>query len=80
MVNTISGTVSRILTGSGRQAEPLNVGIYSYPLVMSLTERGALGVVVDTYGGELTLVNTRTGQVYKRVGVGAFPLAVTFAR
>jgi hypothetical protein len=80
VVNTVSGTVSRIATVTGRHGKPPNVGLYSYPLVMSLTEGGALGVVVNTYAGQVSLVETGTGRVYRPITVGAFPVAVVFAR
>jgi hypothetical protein len=34
---------------------------------------GALAVVIDTYGDQVTLVNTRTDRSIRRVAVGSYP-------
>jgi YVTN family beta-propeller protein len=40
---------------------------------------GALAVVIDTYGDQVTLVNTRTDRSVRRVAVGSYPVAVAIA-
>jgi YVTN family beta-propeller protein len=80
VVNTISGTVSRISAVTGRRARPLSVGLYSYPLVMSVAPDGVTAAVIDTYGWQVSLVNLRSGRVYKPVNVGEFPVAVAFTQ
>jgi len=36
--------------------------------------------VVDTYGGQLSLINLKTGHMIAPITVGAYPVAVAFAR
>jgi YVTN family beta-propeller protein len=79
VVNTISGTLTPIAMGSGRTRRPISVGAYTYPLGMAFVPGRAEGVVLDTYSGQVTLVNTRAGRAVKRVKVGSFPVAVAIA-
>jgi YVTN family beta-propeller protein len=73
VVSSIAGTVTP-LAASGRAGGPVSVGLYSYPTGMTLT--GSTAVVLDTYAGQITLINTRTGQVFAPVTAGTYPAAV----
>jgi DNA-binding beta-propeller fold protein YncE len=73
VVNTIDSTVTPVNTSTGRAARPLSVGVYSYPT--SITLAGQTAVVLDCYGGQVSLFSTSTGHVYPAVNVGDFPVA-----
>ena len=79
MVNTISGTLTPIATASGRRGRPVSVGLYSYPTTIGLAPGGKTAVVLDTYGGQVSLVNTRTHRARPPVTVGGYPVAVAIA-
>jgi YVTN family beta-propeller protein len=79
VVNTISGTLTPIAVASGRTSRPIPVGTYTYPLGMAFVPGRAEGVVLDTYSGQVTLVNTQARRAVKRVKVGNFPVAVAIA-
>jgi hypothetical protein len=68
------GTVTPIATSSGRRARAVSVGAFSYPTGIVIT--GSTGVVLDTYGGQVSLFSTRTGHAAAPITVGNFPVAV----
>jgi hypothetical protein len=74
VVNSISGTVTPIATSSGRRAPAVSVGAFSYPTGMAIT--GSTAIVVDSYGGQLSLFSTRTRHAYAPITVGDFPVAL----
>ena len=55
------------------------MGVYSYPTVIDLAPAGSIGVVLDTYGDQVTLLNTSTRKVIARINVGSYPDAVAIA-
>ena len=64
-------------TASGHAGSPISVGLYSYPTVLAVT--GSTAVVLDTYGGLVSLINTQTRQVFAALTVGNFPVAVAIS-
>jgi YVTN family beta-propeller protein len=76
VVSSIADTVMP-LAASGPAGAPISVGLYSYPTGMSVT--GATAVVLDTYAGQITLINTRTRHVFAPVTVGNYPVAVAIS-
>jgi hypothetical protein len=74
VVNNISGTVTPLAASSGRLAAPVGVGTFSYPTGMVIA--GSTGLVLDTYGGQISLFSTRTRQADAPITVGDFPVAV----
>lgn len=42
---------------------------------MLFERSGATALVVDTYAGQVTPVNTATGHVYPAITVGGYPVA-----
>jgi YVTN family beta-propeller protein len=50
------------------------VGLYSYPTDMVVS--GSTAVVVDSYAGLISLIDTATGHVFAPVTVGNYPVAV----
>jgi YVTN family beta-propeller protein len=76
VVNTISGTLTPIAVGTARAGRPISVGSYTYPLGIAFVPGRAEGVVLDTYSGQVTLVNTQARRALKRVKVGSLPVAV----
>ena len=77
VVNTISGTLTPIHTGTGRAGRAIPVGQYTYPLGVSFGAGRAPAVVLDTYSGQVTLVDTRTHRALRRIKVGGYPVAAT---
>jgi hypothetical protein len=63
-VDSISGTVTPLATASGLAGSPISVGLYSYPTVRAVT--GSTAVVLYTYAGQVSLINTRTGTSSRR--------------
>jgi YVTN family beta-propeller protein len=45
-----------------------------------MSQVGSTAVVVDTYGDQITLVNTRTDRAHKNINVGSYPVAVAIGR
>jgi YVTN family beta-propeller protein len=81
IVNTISGTLTPVSVTNGtveaaRAGQPISVGLYSYPTAIELAPTGALAVLIDSYGDQVTLVNTRTHHAVRRINVGSYPVAV----
>jgi DNA-binding beta-propeller fold protein YncE len=79
LVNNISGTVTPIAISSGRRSQAVSVGAFSYPTGSSPTGMaitGSTGVVLDTYGGQVSLFRTRTRHAYAPITVGDFPVAL----
>jgi hypothetical protein len=74
VVNNISGTVTPLATSSGRRGSTVNVGTFSYRTGMVIT--GSTAVVLDTYGGQVSLSGTRTRHAYAPITVGDFPVAL----
>jgi YVTN family beta-propeller protein len=79
VVNTISGTVTPVSTTSGQGSRPIRVGIYSYPTAITLAPSGPISVVVGTYAGRVTLINTRTRHAIAWITVGSYPVAAAIA-
>jgi YVTN family beta-propeller protein len=40
---------------------------------------GSTAVVLDTYAGQVTVIDTRTGRVFAPVTVGNYPVAVAIS-
>jgi hypothetical protein len=76
-VNNISGTVTPLATSSGQRGTAINVGTYSYPTGMVIT--GSTGIVLDSYGGLVSLFSTRTRHAYAPITVGNFPVALAIS-
>ena len=76
VVNTISGSLTPIATNNEHAGRAISVGTYSYPLTVALAPEASTAVVLDTYAGEVTLVNTRSRRHSHPIKVGGFPLAV----
>jgi YVTN family beta-propeller protein len=53
-----------------------SVGLYSYPTAIELARTGTLEMVIDSYGDQVTLVNTSTRHAVRRINVGSYPVAV----
>jgi YVTN family beta-propeller protein len=64
---------------AGRTGRLISVGLYSYPTAIELAPTGALAVVIDSYGDQVTLVNTSTHYAVRRINVGRYPVAVAIA-
>ena len=62
---------------SGKPGTPISVGLYSYPTALALA--GSTAVVLDTYAGQVSLINTSTRHVYAPITVGNFPVAVAIS-
>jgi YVTN family beta-propeller protein len=72
-----SGTVTLIDTvaaATRRRGPAVSVGLYSYPTAMTVT--GSTAVVLDTYGGQVSLFSTRTRHTYPPITVGSYPVAL----
>ncbi|HTX85624.1 MAG TPA: hypothetical protein VME44_25850 [Streptosporangiaceae bacterium] len=86
-MNTISGTLTPVSVANGaieagrtgRTGRPISVGLYSYPTAIELAPTGALAVVIDSYGDQVTLVNTSTHRAVRRINLGSKPVAVAIA-
>jgi YVTN family beta-propeller protein len=76
VVNTISGTVTPVRPGRARAGRPISVGSSSYPLAIALLPGARTAVVLDTYAGQATVIDLRTGHASAPVGTGANPVAV----
>ena len=76
VVNSISGTLTPLAAAgnTARAGAPISVGLYSYPTAAAIS--GSTAVVLDTYAGQVSLVNTETRHVYAPITVGDFPVAV----
>lgn len=46
---------------------------------MTTSITGSTAVVLDTYAGQITLINIRTGHVFAPVTVGNYPVAVAIS-
>ena len=77
VVNTISGTLTPI--SGGRAGRPISVGRYTYPLDVAFGPGRMPAVVLDTYSGQVTLVDTHARRALRRVKVGRYPVAVAIA-
>ena len=62
---------------SAYDSAPISVGLYSYPTGVVLT--GSTAVVLDSYAGQITLINTRTQHAFTPVTVGNYPVAVAIS-
>lgn len=78
-MNTISGTLTPVTIASGQAGRPVSVGLYSYPTAIEVAPAGALAVVVDSYGDQITLVSTSTRRVLTSISVGSYPVAAAVA-
>jgi DNA-binding beta-propeller fold protein YncE len=78
-VNTISGTLTPVSTATGRAGPAIGVGLYGYPLAMTLSPRGSRALVLDTYSGQAVVVSLATGRALRHVSVDAYPLAAVIA-
>jgi YVTN family beta-propeller protein len=76
-VNAISGTVTPVSTTTGRAGRALSVGAYSYPTTLAFA--GSVAVVLDTYAGQVSVIDTRTEHVYAPITVGDFLGAVAIS-
>ena len=76
-MNTISGTLTPI--SGGRAGRPISVGRYTYPLDVAFGPGRMPAVVLDTYSGQVTLVDTHARRALRRVKVGRYPVAVAIA-
>jgi DNA-binding beta-propeller fold protein YncE len=74
-VNTISGTLTPVATSSGRAGRPISVGSYTYPLGIAFVPGAATALVLDTYSGQVTLVDIHGHQAIARLRVGSYRVA-----
>lgn len=58
-------------TVTGRRGPAVSVGSYSYPTAMTFT--GSTAVVLDTYGGQISLFRTGTRHAYPPITAGDIP-------
>jgi YVTN family beta-propeller protein len=79
VANAISGTVTPINARTRRAGHSVSVGVYAYPTAIALVPGQAKAIVVGTYGGKISLVNTRTGRRQAKTRVGRYPVAVAVA-
>jgi hypothetical protein len=63
--------VTPLATTSVRRAPAVNVGTFSYPTGMVIT--GSTGLVLDTYGGQVSLFSIRIRHAYTPITVGTSP-------
>jgi DNA-binding beta-propeller fold protein YncE len=76
--NTDEVTAIATATGRpGRAGSPISVRLYSYPTVLAVT--GSTAVVLDTYAGQVSLINTETRHVFAPLTVGNFPVAAAIS-
>jgi hypothetical protein len=54
--------------------QPIRVGAYTYPTVITIT--GQTAVVIEPYAYSVELINIKTRHVFPPIAVGAFPTAV----
>jgi YVTN family beta-propeller protein len=71
--------VTPVSTRTGRPGRPIPAGLFNYPTAIALAPSGSTAVVIGTYGGQVTLINTRTRHEVARINVGSFPVAVAIA-
>ncbi len=79
VVSTIAGTVTPFSTHTGRLGKPISVGVYSYPTSITFTPGGTTAVVLGTYAGKVSLVNTSKRTV-RAIKIGGYPDAVAITR
>jgi YVTN family beta-propeller protein len=53
--------------------------VYNYPTAITLAPGGGTAVVVGTYAGKVTLIDTHTRHAVAQVKVGAYPVAAAIA-
>jgi hypothetical protein len=75
VVNSISGTLTPVT--AGRAGRPISVGLYAYPTAVSFT--GTTAIVLDTYAGQVSLVDTASRHVLKTLNVGGYPQAMAIS-
>lgn len=73
------GGRSSVSTATGARGKPIPVGVHSYPTAITLDHSGATAVVLDTYGGQVSLVSTRSRRQLARITVGSYPVAAAIA-
>jgi len=49
--------------------------VYSYPTAITLAPSGHTAIVVGSYAGRVTLIDTRTRRATARIAMGAYPVA-----
>ncbi|MGN6167974.1 MAG: alkaline phosphatase family protein [Solirubrobacteraceae bacterium] len=76
VTNTISGTVTPVNIRTRRAGHPVSVGVYAYPTAITLITGTAKAIVVGTYGGKVSLLDTRTRRTQATTRVGRYPVAV----
>jgi YVTN family beta-propeller protein len=54
--------------------------VYSYPTAIALAPSGHTAIVVGSYAGKVTLIDTRTRKATAHIAVGAYPVAAAVAR
>jgi hypothetical protein len=70
----------RRAVASGRRGSAVNVGIYSYPTYPTgMVITGSTAVVLDTYGGQVSMFSTRTRHVYAPITAGNYPVAMAIS-
>ncbi len=70
-LTAVAGT--RGATAAGVTGAALSVGPYAYPTAISFERSGAVALVIGTYHGTVTPVDTATGHVQDAITVGGFP-------
>jgi YVTN family beta-propeller protein len=60
--------------------EPIPAGVCTYPTAITLAPSGHTAIVVGSYAGKVTLVDTRTRKATAHIAVGAYPVAAAVAR
>ena len=79
VANTISGTLTPVDIRSRRGGRSVSVGVYAYPTAIAVVPGAGKAIVVGTYGGNVSLVNTRTRRRQATTRVGRYPVAVALA-
>jgi DNA-binding beta-propeller fold protein YncE len=74
--------VTPIKTANNRPGKAISTGEYSYPLAITVVPTSHLAEVVDTYSGQVSTINLKTGRARKPILIGdtAFPLSIAVVR
>ena len=60
---------------TGHAGAPIPAGVYTYPTAITLAPSGHTAIVVGSYAGKVTLIDTRTRRATARIVMGAYPVA-----
>jgi hypothetical protein len=81
VVNAVSGTVTPIDTSTGATKRAISVGVYSYPLTVTMIHGSQIAEVVDPYSGQISPIDLTTNTARKPINLGdtTFPLEIVLA-